>query len=136
MHPILLAEVERLENDPQFQHEREREEYRRQGRARRLTGEALRQRIHRARPKPDKTPDLEALKAGLQRSPVRRRGRTDEAPAPSQAVCAREEPEDLRAELEWQRSHAPTEDEHLDLMDQRREVDRRLEQLDQPEPEE
>jgi hypothetical protein len=133
---VPLTEVERLENDPQFQHTRKREEYRRKGQARGLTSENLRQRRHRGPRKPDNTPDWGALEADLQRKPARRRGRTDETPAPNPAARSREELEDLHAELQRRISKVETEDEWLRLMDNHREVERMLAQLDRLEPEE
>jgi hypothetical protein len=132
---VPLSEAERLENDPQFQQVRKREAYRRKGQARGLTSENLRQRRRRGPRKPDDTPDWEALEADLLRKPARRRGRTDETPAPSQAAYSREELEDLHAELQRQISKAEAEDERLRLIDNRRDVERILEQLDHSKPE-
>jgi hypothetical protein len=133
---VSLTEMERLENDPHFQHRRKREEYRRKGQARGLTSENLRQRRRRGSRKPDNTPDWEALEANLRRKPTRRRGRTDETPAPIPTARSRDELEDLLAELQRRISTAETEDERLGLMDNRREVERMLEQLECLEPEE
>jgi hypothetical protein len=131
---VPLTDAERLENDPQFQHARKREEYRRKGQARGLTSENLRQRRRRGPRKPDNTPDWEALNADLQRKPARCRSRTDETPAPSLASYTREELEDLHAELQRRIAKAETEDESLHLMDNRREVERMLKQPDRLEP--
>jgi hypothetical protein len=133
---VPLTEVEWLEDDPQFQHTRKREEYRRKGQARGLTSENLRQRRCRGPQKPDNTPDWEALEADLQRKPARRRGRTDETPTQNPTARSREELEDLYAELQRQIFKVETEDEWLRLMDNRREVERTLEQLDRSETEE
>jgi hypothetical protein len=88
---VLHSEVERLENDAQFQDARKRAGYRRKGQARGLTNQALRQRIRRRPRKPDNSLDWEALNADLERKTGRRRGRTDETPAPSLAASSRED---------------------------------------------
>jgi len=133
---VLLTEIERLANDPQFQQAMRRQEYMRRGHAHGITDEALRQRIHQGPRKPDNTPDWDALEARLKPRPARRRSRTDDALTLRLATLSPEPLEDLHAELERPIFTAETEDEWLRLMDNRRKVREILEQLDRPKPEE
>jgi hypothetical protein len=133
---VQLTDVERLEADPDLQNKRRREAFMAKGRARGLTNLALRQRIHRGPLKPDNTPDWDALEARLKPRPAGCRSRPDDALASSWATLSRVELKALHAEWGSMLPMAETEDERLRLIDKRREVERRLEQLDRLEPEE
>lgn len=133
---VLLTEVERLVNDPHFQQALRRQEDMRRGHTPGITDEALRQRIHQGPRKPDNTPNWDAQEARLKPRPARRRSRTDDALTLRLATLSPEALEDLHAELERLISTAETEDERLRLVDNRRKVEERREQLDRPKSEE